>query len=274
MTTAHRPTWNPTRGGDLQGGNKLYFPSKTYSSKDLPSNLNVKIRQTGQGTRKELNKRNFKNELLERERRNQETVRGNGLVSSQYSEIEEDKEIPSQVDITDDLLNYSMTRKKQRTESISDFSESANTNQLSSRILASNKISNEENIFPQDKDLEFSEEESQDLNKEDNQESELDQSDDEEELLLRELEKIKKEREEENKKKEEEKNRLLKIQTQEQILKGNPLLNTGDYSLKKKWYEDTVFKNQARNEPKVKKRFINDSVRSDFHRKFLSKTIQ
>ena len=42
MTTAHRPTYNPTKGGDMQGGNKLYFPSKQYSSKDLPGNLNMK----------------------------------------------------------------------------------------------------------------------------------------------------------------------------------------------------------------------------------------
>jgi protein CWC15 len=268
MTTAHRPTWNPTRGGDLQGGNKLYFPSKTYSSKDLPSNLNVKHRQDGQGTVKELKKRDFRKELFEREKKNRESFRGNGLVSSHYADADEDRDLPSQVDITEDLLNYSMIRKKPRTESISDFSESANTNKI---LGSSRQQANEENIFPQDKDLEFSEDESENINK-DNEEFE--QSDDEEELLLRELEKIKKEREEENKRKDEEKNRLLKLQTQEQILKGNPLLNTGDYSLKKKWYEDTVFKNQSRNEPKIKKRFINDSVRSDFHRKFLSKTIQ
>ena len=77
-----------------------------------------------------------------------------------------------------------------------------------------------------------------------------------------------------NKKKEIEKNLILEVQTREKIIKGNPLLNNTDYSLKKKWYEDTVFKNQANNEQKTKKRFINDTVRSDFHRKFLSKTVQ
>lgn len=40
-----------------------------------------------------------------------------------------------------------------------------------------------------------------------------------------------------------------------------------------RWYEDTVFKNQTKSEPKDKKRFINDTVRSSFHKKFLNKYI-
>ena len=40
-----------------------------------------------------------------------------------------------------------------------------------------------------------------------------------------------------------------------------------------RWYEDAVFKNQAKNEPTERKRFINDTVRSDFHKKFLNKYI-
>lgn len=42
---------------------------------------------------------------------------------------------------------------------------------------------------------------------------------------------------------------------------GNPLLGMagGDMSLKRRWYEDTVFRNQARGEPKAQRRFINDT---------------
>ena len=43
--------------------------------------------------------------------------------------------------------------------------------------------------------------------------------------------------------------------------------------MQRRWHEDTVFKNQARTARKEKKRFINDTVRSDFHRKFLNKYI-
>lgn len=38
-----------------------------------------------------------------------------------------------------------------------------------------------------------------------------------------------------------------------------------------RWDDDVVFKNQARGETKKAKRFINDTIRSDFHRKFLHK---
>jgi protein CWC15 len=65
-------------------------------------------------------------------------------------------------------------------------------------------------------------------------------------------------------------------------LTGNPLLNQQlfeaqgktDFSLKRKWYNETVFKNQARSMPEIQKRFINDTVRSDFHRRFLARAIQ
>lgn len=38
-----------------------------------------------------------------------------------------------------------------------------------------------------------------------------------------------------------------------------------------RWDDDVVFKNQARGETKTPKRFINDTIRNDFHRKFLQK---
>ena len=101
---------------------------------------------------------------------------------------------------------------------------------------------------------------------------------------MREYEKLKKEREEEQRRKEMAKVDEIKQRQKEEVLLGNPLLNSqieeascgtsGLYSLRKKWHEETVFKHQARNIPIEKKRFINDTVRSDFHRRFLSRTIQ
>lgn len=38
-----------------------------------------------------------------------------------------------------------------------------------------------------------------------------------------------------------------------------------------RWDDDVVFKNQARGEIKATKRFINDTIRNDFHKKFLQK---
>ena len=84
---------------------------------------------------------------------------------------------------------------------------------------------------------------------------------------------------------------------EEELLKGNPLLNNAptSFSVKRRlgfcwypvsswilrlgfcwiifrffrWDDDVVFKNQARGEMKAPKRFINDTIRNDFHRKFL-----
>ncbi|KAL6553356.1 hypothetical protein OROGR_007198 [Orobanche gracilis] len=59
---------------------------------------------------------------------------------------------------------------------------------------------------------------------------------------------------------------------EEQLMCGNPLLNNpASFSVKKRWDDDVVFKNQTRGETKTPKRFINDTIRSDFHRKFLQK---
>merc|ERR1712194_838130 len=95
-----------------------------------------------------------------------------------------------------------------------------------------------------------------------------------EEELMRELAKIKKEREAEEDKIKAEKDKMDNRAKREDVMKGNPLLQTVDFSLKRKWDDDTAFKNQSRTVPKTKQRFINDMVRSDFHKKFLSKYVQ
>ena len=61
---------------------------------------------------------------------------------------------------------------------------------------------------------------------------------------MREFERIKAERELEKKLEKEEKAKLAYEENKEEILSGNPLhKKKGSYSLKKKWYEETVFRN-------------------------------
>eukprot|EP01083_Nonionella_stella_P012021 34124_1 len=104
--------------------------------------------------------------------------------------------------------------------------------------------------------------------------------DDEEAELMRELAKIKAEREADRLKKEMEKLKADEKAKTERIMGGNPLLKelTGDdgadFTVKRRWDDDVVFRNQARDEPKVENRFINDPTRNDFHRKFMTKYIQ
>merc|ERR1712066_411537 len=100
-----------------------------------------------------------------------------------------------------------------------------------------------------------------------------DDEDEDTEELMRELAKIKKEREEEEERKKEEKRKEDERSRRDEIMQGNPLVHGSDVSLKRSWDDDTVFKNQARTAPKQKQRFINDAVRSDFHKKFLNKYV-
>ena len=114
--------------------------------------------------------------------------------------------------------------------------------------------------------------------------SDSDSDDDETAALMAELQKIKREKavdereKEEKRKQEEEKIRM------ENILSGNPLLkekyagpssDKSDLKVKRRWDDDVVFKNCSRAEPdKKEKTFINDSLRSDFHRKFIDRYIK
>ncbi|RLN87373.1 hypothetical protein BBJ28_00001443 [Nothophytophthora sp. Chile5] len=109
-------------------------------------------------------------------------------------------------------------------------------------------------------------------------ESDSDSDDDDDEAeLMRELEKIKQEREEERLRKEAEERTAAEQLSRDEILQGNPLTQqqaAGSAKMKRRWNDDVVFKNQSRNEPEVKKRFINDTIRNDFHRRFLNQYIQ
>ena len=115
-------------------------------------------------------------------------------------------------------------------------------------------------------------------------ESAEDEEDSDELELMREYAKVKAEREAERRRQDEERAEVLRKQEDEAALGKNPLLASSlgsevasaideSYALRKRWYEETVFKNQARGIAHKNKRFINDTVRSDFHRKFMAKYI-
>ncbi|XP_045472791.1 protein CWC15 homolog A [Harmonia axyridis] len=112
--------------------------------------------------------------------------------------------------------------------------------------------------------------------------SESEESDDDTEALLDELNQIKKERAMEIAKKEIEKRQEEERIRMENILSGNPLLNhysagsaKTDQKVKRRWDDDVVFKNCAKSEPKKKANvFINDSLRSEFHKKFMDKYVK
>lgn len=98
---------------------------------------------------------------------------------------------------------------------------------------------------------------------------------DETAALMRELEKIKKERAAAKAKDEAERAAEEEEQREIDVARGNPLLNAKDFTMKRRWDDDVVFKNQARGteDKNKKKEFINDMLRSDFHKKFMVRLI-
>ncbi|RUS34434.1 Pre-mRNA-splicing factor Cwf15/Cwc15, partial [Jimgerdemannia flammicorona] len=106
----------------------------------------------------------------------------------------------------------------------------------------------------------------------DDEESDSDEDDDGDDTaeLLRELAKIKQERAEEKEQQEREKQAEEDAKRAQDILTGNPLLNLGDGAKM-----NFNVKNQARGvDERPKKRFVNDTLRSDFHKRFLGKFIK
>ncbi|XP_051002914.1 spliceosome-associated protein CWC15 homolog [Acomys russatus] len=121
------------------------------------------------------------------------------------------------------------------------------------------------------------------LTDEDNEELEEESDDDDTVALLAELEKIKKERAEEQARKEQEQRAEEERIHMESILSGNPFLNfTGpsqpqaNFKVKKMWDDNVVLKELCKRYrcQKKDKRFVNDTLRSEFHKKFMEKYIK
>ena len=56
----------------------------------------------------------------------------------------------------------------------------------------------------------------------------------------------------------------------EEMLHSNPLMfSSEDSTLKRRWDDDVLFKKKKKTE-KRKKRFINDTIRNDFHVNFMN----
>ncbi|KAI4327120.1 hypothetical protein L6164_019620 [Bauhinia variegata] len=225
MTTAARPTWAPAKGGNEQGGTRIFGPSQKYSSRDIASHTTLKPRKDGQDTQEELQRRNLRDELEERERRH--------LSSKSKS-----------------------------------FHDERDRGKGGHLLLEGTKKETEDRIVPRSVDADDSDVEV----KSDESDDDEDEDEDDTEALLAELEQIKKERAEEKLRKErQEREEELKVKEAE-LLRGNPLLNNPtSFNVKRRWDDDVVFKNQTRGETKTPKRFINDTIRNDFHRKFLQR---
>ena len=219
--------------------------SKQYSARDLPGQQKLKYRETGQNAPDEVRKdrKELRRELEERERI------GSNKESSSSSK---------RLSIADKESEKSSS-KKQRLEPIA-------VNLDADEVLPDS-----------DDDDNKSEDENDDREDEDEDDDEDDDAD--AEALLAELNKIKRERAAEAARQEaERKLREEKIRV-ENILKGNPLLSekkieSSEFKVKRRWDDDVVFKNCAKLDDGNKKGFINDTLRSEFHKKFMERYIK
>lgn len=247
MTTAARPTFDTARGGTGARERDLSAMTKQYSARDLPSQTSLKSREKGQSSVEELSKRDFRRELEERE----------------YEAQREKDDKRRQLD-----------RERGRVSGSQASAPSASSKKA--RLEGPGQPG--ANAIPANLDADDPIEDS-----DDSEDDSEDDDDDDTAALMAELQKIKKEKAVEEQEKEEEKKHEEERIRMENILSGNPLLkdkyapttDKSDLRLKRRWDDDVVFKNCSRAEPdKKEKTFINDSLRSDFHRKFMDKYVK
>ena len=237
MTTAHRPTFDPARGKEAARG-------PAYHQRLLPAHTFLKHRQPGQGGDAEATKRDLRAELLEAEARH--------FAKKSGTYVEEDAAADA---------SSAPKRPIAALEAAGEEEDVDETEQKRRRIEMLEKY--------RDVDADDSDESSESSDDDDDEE-------DETAALQRELEKIKRERAEAKAKEEAERAKEEEEQREIQVARGNPLLNPRDFTMKRRWDDDVVFKNQARGteDKNKKKEFINDMLRSDFHKKFMSKYVR
>lgn len=271
MTTAHRATWFTARGHEEQGGARVFAPSKMRSKLDDPGMLTMKTRwktkeeeemekllngAESEGEREAAGKMTMRMKLLEKERAHfrKKKMERQIMGAEEKQEEEEDRG----------------GNKRLRIE--------AGT--TTSAFQAN----------PEDADDDDSENEGDNSDGDDSDDGNSDDddsdSDDDAAALMEELERIKAQRALENDRKEREREQLEEMEQRDELKMGNPLLRDEMASdepggakkksatLKRRWDDDTVFRNQARDEPKREKRFVNDTIRSDFHKRFLNRYIK
>ncbi|RPB24002.1 Cwf15/Cwc15 cell cycle control protein [Terfezia boudieri ATCC MYA-4762] len=249
MTTAHRPTFDPARGKEIQKG-------PAYHQRLLPAYTKLKVRQPGQGGDADKAYRDLRAELLAAEAAHYANVKG---IKAEDRDDGGDGEIGG--------VKGQLEAKRNSGEVGDEDTDDLETNRR--KILA------ETHELDADSDGDGGSDVDDDVG-DDVDDDDDDDSEDDEEILLRELEKIKKERADQRERQEREKAVAEEAKREVDIARGNPLLNSNAFAVKRRWDDDVIFKNQARgtDERGIKKEFVNDLLRSDFHKKFMSKYVR
>jgi protein CWC15 len=214
------------------------------SGKDQTAHTKLKFRQFGQASHEEVNQRDLRSELEQRENKFVlEKDKTTAWLAKEEANIDVPLLLKNQPEMDSKKLQQ-YDDKDVEVDSDDDFDSSGGES---------------------DKDSDSDEDDDDD-----------DDDDDEERELQAELERIRAERAVAQAKKIQDEKLIEEKMKRDSALKSNPLLSMEDSSakLKRRWNDDVVFRNQAKDEPEKKKRFINDTIRSDFHRSFLKKFVK
>eukprot|EP00322_Chrysochromulina_rotalis_P012269 CAMPEP_0115849130 /NCGR_PEP_ID=MMETSP0287-20121206/11290_1 /TAXON_ID=412157 /ORGANISM="Chrysochromulina rotalis, Strain UIO044" /LENGTH=253 /DNA_ID=CAMNT_0003303087 /DNA_START=117 /DNA_END=878 /DNA_ORIENTATION=+ len=253
MTTAHRPTFHAAVGGKEQGGGRYVSGVTRTHVHDLASQMNLKRRAFGQGSEAELGGKDLRAALEAREAEHLQAI-GKAVSARATPRALPPPPLPPPMDEDDDDDDGGALLIDPE-----DADDKFATKPLSSSVGDSSGHA------PAVADGDSDEED--------------DDDDDDEEELMRELERIKKERAQEAMRKEREAKEDAAAEHDSAVVQGNPLLDPtraggSTFTVKRRWDDDVVFKNQSREPKKEGRRFINDTVRNDFHRRFLNKYVK
>ncbi|KAI0669557.1 Pre-mRNA-splicing factor Cwf15/Cwc15 [Trametes maxima] len=253
MSTAHRPTWDPAQAKDVKGG------SRQFSVRDMAAHTKLKFRQPGQTSTTEVAKRDLRAELLAAEAEARERKR---------------------------------KAEGKPTLAVEGAKEGADDESNKRRKLLQEALELDKDDDDDDADEKSEKAANGDADDDDDEDDDEDDEEDDTAELLRELEKIKRERAEEKERQEREQSASAQAERDVEIATANPLLNLaaalgqtpngvnttkpGTFAVKRRWDDDLIFKNQAMNARDKGKepQFVNDLLRTEFHKKFMAKFIK
>lgn len=262
MTTAARPTFDPAKGGSGLREKTFGKLSQLVSARDLPGHKKLKERTAGQNTVDEVSQRDLLLELEEREK----VAKINNPLGIKF----------------DLCKNIEKTLRRRQLQSNDDKTaaiEAPNDADGSSKGDRGKEEDDEEHAGDRklldigkmsklDADIDFSDASISGSEDDDDEDHDDEDEEDDSAELMAELNKIRQERALELEKKEtEEKSRQERVRSS--------IDREAKFSVKRRWDDDVPFKNCARDEPDPKKQmYINDTLRQDFHKRFMSKYIR
>ena len=272
MTTAHRPTWKAAVGRAQEGGWSAGGAISTQSSsRDLNSHTKLKFRV---GAQKVGGHTDDRAAALQESLRRMEEAERTAAIGVKRAvrmgreqlllEKEEQNEKEGRMKLLKQTADVDEEKIRAKYNDDDDDDDEGGGGGRWSDIEDGNLHSDESDLDASDDSDESDDDDDSD-------------DEDEEAALQAELAKIRQERAAAKAKEEAEAAAAEQAQMEEAALTGNPLLNstTSSGRVKRRWNDDVVFRNQAKTEPdQNKKRFINDTVRNDFHKRFLNKFIK